>query len=324
MNQLASMAETQSLFRQSIEEASREGALEAGPDHLLLALALCDRPAGDVLRELGLSVDALRTVIRAQHADRLRTLGIELEAPAPRAISDETKGVEWSARVQELSDEASKRLATSRSSYPGGYPEALLRTLVTDSAGSVDEILARCDVTASDVLRAIDERNSRPAGARKRGGWSAFVPAPIDTVYAYLHDAANVPEWMLHIGAIGPSSGGHSDTWVANTSARFLRPRSARNVERVREQRVQRVLAEAPTRLVWRTGFADHPRIPAMTTVLELESTTGGTRLHVTVSWARTTGWRLIVGTALAPLRKLGAHQFAMSIGLAVSRAFRA
>src|SRR5690606_41760640 len=87
MSRFLSMAATmQTLSLAAMEEASREGRREADIEHLLLALTLNEQTAGQVLRRKGVTLEAVRTAVAAQHARQLSSLGVTTDAGQPGRI----------------------------------------------------------------------------------------------------------------------------------------------------------------------------------------------------------------------------------------------
>src|SRR5690606_16041423 len=64
---LNTAATMQTLSVAGMEEASRDGRREGDLEHVLLALVLSEQSAGQVLRGLGITLDAARLAVREQH-----------------------------------------------------------------------------------------------------------------------------------------------------------------------------------------------------------------------------------------------------------------
>ncbi|MDO5093178.1 MAG: Clp protease N-terminal domain-containing protein [Propionibacteriaceae bacterium] len=77
------------------EEASRRGERTVSVDHLFLALVVDDGAAGRTLRGIGISLDAARQAVEAQHVAQLAAIGVAVAPPVGGRITfPETGGYE--------------------------------------------------------------------------------------------------------------------------------------------------------------------------------------------------------------------------------------
>lgn len=101
----------------AMEEASRFGVRDTDIDHLLLALTIDPDAGGQTLRGMGVSLEAARVAVAAQHAAQLGLVGIAADPDSPgRIVFHETSGYEWTDRAITVLKDASsgERRATRR------------------------------------------------------------------------------------------------------------------------------------------------------------------------------------------------------------------
>gem|GEM_PF-1378325 len=238
MNKFVRAAQTShSLSLAAMEEASREGLREADLEHMFLALVIDAQPAGHALRSLGIDLDSARRAVKEQHDAQLASLGIEASFPeAGRIVFHETDGYQWSPRALDVIAKSSRHGNT-------GDAAAVLRELVAEPSGLINDILARLDTTSDAVIERLNQHDpfvekSAPAGGKNvpaggigvpTGGKSApaggigvptgasvtmriagssetFVPAPLNEVWVFLADPTHVPMWEPSIGNIDSTS----------------------------------------------------------------------------------------------------------------------
>jgi hypothetical protein len=85
------------------EEASRYDMPETDVDHLLLALLVLGGPAGEVLREQGVTLADARRASEQVRADHIARLGIVAPPADPRPIRNPAVGeMNWSLRAQRV------------------------------------------------------------------------------------------------------------------------------------------------------------------------------------------------------------------------------
>lgn len=103
-----SAATAQKLSITAMEEASRFGQRTADIDHLLIALTVNEETAGQILRSLGVTIEATREAVSAENTHQLASLGIHADLPsAGPIVFHQTSGYEWSNRGSEIFKRAS-------------------------------------------------------------------------------------------------------------------------------------------------------------------------------------------------------------------------
>lgn len=329
MSKFVRAAQTsQSLSLVAMEEASRLGVREADIEHLLLALVLNDQNAGRALRGLGVDIEAARQAVAEQHDTHLASLGIDAEFPAPgRIVFHETDGYQWRKRASDL-------LARSAGKGRDGDAGAVLRELLIEPSGLIVEILERLDVTPQHVQAELDRLDAAPASGGTReeagrgrvsGSTETFVPAPIADVWEFLTDVSRVPDWDVSVGSIDHGERGGAPGSVWEGSAPHERPdgRPLKLKPQYRRRVIELVEADAPDRVTWRSSYPDVAHRGPTQTTFVLAPTTGGTQITITTSWARSRGWRRVVGVPLRPIVKFIVWLSLFQTGGAVSRAFR-
>lgn len=190
----AAAATSHTLSVTAMEEASRLGQHQADIDHLLLALVVSEQVAGQVLRSFGVTLDAARQAVDAQHAEQLASLGVRTEMPTPGRITfHETGSCEWGPRAQEVI----KRSAEGKNR---GDAAAVLRELLAESSGLIEAILHRLSTTPQEVAARLDEVVRHPAQPQHAsdpstlsGVSESFAPAPMERVWELLADPTRMP-----------------------------------------------------------------------------------------------------------------------------------
>ncbi|WP_243228393.1 SRPBCC family protein [Microbacterium sp. CIAB417] len=315
MSRFLSMAATmQTLSLAAMEEASREGRREADIEHLLMALTLNEQIAGQVLRRKGVTLEAVRTAVAAQHAQQLSSLGVTTDAEQPgRIVFHETSGYAWNDRALRVLNLAGD----------GGASD-VLRGLVIEPSGMIAEILEQLGTSADAVTAELDALEHLPrharAGRTPRTSFETFIPASIADVWALVSDAERMPDWEPMIDSVSPRD---DDGWDAR--ARTVRddgrPISVKPPFLAR--RIERLEALEPTRVTWRFTFPDAPGSNAQSLTLDLAPAAGGTQLTLTSSWTTRAGWRGMIGRMLRPLQRLLNWMRLLQTGSAISRVFR-
>lgn len=327
----------QTLSIVALEEASREGRKDADLEHLFLALLLSDQPAGDALRGLGITLDSARAAVQDLRSDQLGSLGIEASVPHEgRIVLHEQTGHEWVDRVTAVFQDATSKKRD-------GSATEVLKSLVNEPSGTIEDVLGRLGTTPAEVTAAADRAASNappPARLTERTAATstAFVPAALEDVWDFLADPRTIPAWNLGIESVdapegtmrvGQAFAGRTPDRApvsANASEGAAAPKNPAAPRDPRYQRktIELALAEPSTRIAWRISQPDAPESNATQVGFTLHPTPGGTRLTVRSTWipGRRT-WRKLV---LAPFRPvfralgwLGANHYA----LGVSRAFR-
>lgn len=329
MNKFTRYATTShALSLTAIEEASRRGFREADLEDMFLALVLNDQPAGHVLRNTGISIHSARAAVEAYRKDHMASLGITADSPPPGDIVfHETGGYAWSKRASSLLGRAGRNGST-------GDAAAVLRELLNEPTGLIIDLLQRLGTSPAKVLAELERTESslaspnKPAAGRRgevTGSVEAFVPAPVEDVWALLSDPARIPDWEPGIGSIegpgGPVLPGR--TWSGH--ATLIRPdgKPLKVNRKFRRREMELLQALPPARVAWRFSFPDtHAGRPTVAG-FELAPATGGTRLSITLTWFRHQGWRALPGMLLTPLQRFLVWIKLSRISSSISRAFR-
>lgn len=330
MSRFAVIAATsQSLSIAAMEEASRFGQRETDLEHLLLALTLSTHPAGQVLRGSGVTLDAVRQAVGDQRAAQLGSLGIVAQdaEESDRIRFHETGGYEWTPRAREI-------FARSAAGRNRGDAEAVLRELLKEPSGLIDDLLERVGTSAAQIVARLDEVQDlalHESPARRDGEVSgfaeAFVPASVSEVWSLLSDPRRMPEWdamssRVELGAdtAVATVGDHWFTFAPNH-----RPDGKRIT--VREQfvrrRVEVLVAEENAVISWRLTYPDAPRSATSRILIALHPAAGGTQLEITLGWRRSRGWKRAIGILFRPLRRFALWSQLNQISGGISRAFR-
>jgi uncharacterized protein YndB with AHSA1/START domain len=318
---LTAAATMQTLSLTAMEEASRDGRREADIEHMLLALILSEQSAGQVLRAMGITLDDARAAVREQHARQLSELGVTADHPSEnRIVFHETEGYEWSERALRILNRATERRNGS------GDATAVLRELLDEPSGLIEEILARLGIRADEVRARLVDAEGIPhhpttAAGGMRGTFTAFIPAPVDEVWRLLSDGDRMPEWEPSIGAVQSTD----DRGVWEARVRTERPdgKPIRVKPAYRRRRIELVEALEPVRIVWRIQLPDAPHANTHSLTVDLAPAAGGTQVTLTSTWMRRAGWRRIVGFPLRPLQRFLIWLALFQVAGGISRAFR-
>ncbi|WP_461169401.1 SRPBCC family protein [Arthrobacter sp. Z1-15] len=329
MNKFTRYATTsQTLSLTAMEEASRRGLREADLEDMFLALVLNDQPAGQVLRDAGISIHSARTAVEAYQKDQIASLGITAELPPPGDIVfHETGGYAWSRRASDLLGRAGQKGRT-------GDASAVLRELLNEPSGLITGVLQRLGTAPAKILAELERTESsiespkKPAAGSRgeaTGSFEAFVPAPVEDVWALLSDPARIPEWEPGIGSVedtgGPLLPGH--TWTAHATLTSPDGKPLKVHEKFRHREIELLEARPPAQVTWHFTFPDTRASRPTVICFELAPATGGTQVSITLTWFRHQGWRAMIGTLLAPLQRFLVWIKLSQIGSSVSRVFR-
>lgn len=309
----------------AMEEASRFGVRDADIDHLLLALTIDPDTGGQILRGMGAGLDAARAAVAAQHAAQLELVGIASDTDGlGRIVFHETSGYEWTERALTVLKEAS-------SGDRHGDSAAVLRTLIDEPSGLIQEILRRIDVDPEILSAHLDEVQrlrlvplQAPDTHTLSGTRSLFAPASREDVWALLSSAGRIPEWDPAVGTIHAD---HDTTgpWEAESTTEAPDGRPVRVKEEFRRQRVELVECEKPALIRWRFSYPDAVRSNPRLVDFELEHAAGGTQIRATLTWEATQrrGGRRLVRTLLKPLHRLLVFMQLAQIESGITRVFR-
>lgn len=343
MSKFTEMAATShALSLAAMEEASRYGQRTTDIDHLLLALTVNEQTAGQVLRSLGITLAAARDAVTAQHNAQLASLGVEATMPEPGRIAfNETGGYEWSERSLQILKRSTERgrtghdVAFARSSSPAAR---VLRELVTEPSGVIEDLLGRLGSSPEAVLERLDEAEGIPAHASRStndsltGVSQAFVPAAMTDVWQLLADPARISEWDPWVGVVeldesaAPPAPGVCWTALAPTAGPD--GKAVRIKPKWRRQRVELLALQPESVIAWRTTFPDADRANSRDVRIELSPAAGGTTLHITLAFVRHPGRpRSLPGRllkpALGPFYRWTLWLQLSQIGGAIGRVFR-
>lgn len=320
---------SQSLSLAAMEEASRLGQREADLEHLLLALTLSTHPAGQVLRGYGVTLDAVRQAVADQRAAQLQSIGIHTRAsedPA-RITFQETGGYEWSARCVDILNRASSAKKT-------GDAGAVLRELLNDRSGIVEDLLERVGTSSTALIARLDEvadlalhdAHVRTNGERS-GFIEAFVPAPLEEVWGLLVDPLRMPEWDVLTARVellaGNTTAEPGASWWTYQPVRRPDGKAVRVRTGFARRRVEVLKAEANAMICWRLSYPDAARSTPSRVALALSPAAGGTHLEITLAWRPRKGWRRIVGFPMRPLQRFAIWMQLTQISSGISRVFR-
>ncbi|MFT3876731.1 MAG: SRPBCC family protein [Propioniciclava sp.] len=328
---IAAAATSHTLSVAAMEEASRLGQHEVDIDHLLLALVINEQVAGQALRSLGLTLEGAREAIAAQHAEQLASLGVTAEPPAPGRIRFHESGTyDWGPRALEImrrGTEGKKR----------GDAAAVLRELVTESSGFIEEVLHRLGTTPGAVLARLDEaeRSSvkTPPAAEPEplsGTSESFVPAPVEQVWALLADPARMPEWEPGTGSVEdtPDQIGVGATWLAHAPQQRPDGKPVGVKPAFQTAMVEVTGLEDHRYLEWRFAWMDAPKANTRRIRIELAPAPGGTQLRLRSAWELTSAparrpVRRVMGWVMRPLYRYALWMQCGQLTGAISRAFR-
>lgn len=308
----------------SMEEASRFGVRDADIDHLLLALTIDPDTGGQVLRGMGVGLEAARTAVAAQHSAQLDLVGVTSGADGPgRIVFHETTGYAWTDRALAVLKDASTGERV-------GDSAAVLRSLTSEPSGLIAEILHRLDVGSEALTSRLDEvqrlrlSQQNSPDAALTGSRSIFVPATLDDVWALLSSATRIPEWDQGIAAIDEDDS-TADSWNATTATTTPDGKPIPVKAEFLRQRIHLVQREERIGVQWRFTRPDAARSNPRLVTFGLEHAAGGMQLRVTLTWetAQPRRGRRFLRFALKPL-----HRFVIFIQLAqiesgITRVFR-
>jgi uncharacterized protein YndB with AHSA1/START domain len=329
LSKLTTMAATAHVLSlAAMEEASRRGQREADIDHLFLALVINEQVAGQVLRWFGITLDAAREAVAAQHAAQLESIGVTADVPeAGRIVFHETGGYEWSRRALDIFDRASRK-------GEKGDASAVLRALVAEPSGLIADLLERLNTSTTEVVARLDEAERIPTHAEPRsttagtlsGFAEQFIPAPVVDVWAMLVDPARMPEWEPGIGTVEPGddTGRFGDTWVGHAPTHRADGKPLSIKPEFRRQQVELLAADERSHVSWRFSYPAAPGANSRCLTIDLEPVAGGTRLGITVAWKRDPQRRRrVLGLLLRPWHRFAVRMQLAQIGGGISRAFR-
>lgn len=311
----------------AMEEASRFGQRSADIDHMLLALVVSEQVAGQVLRSEGITLEAARGAVSEQHSAQLASLGISAGLPPQgRIVFHETGGYEWSDRALEVFKRASD-------GKKRGDAAAVLRELVAEPSGMIDQILLRLGSAPDLVVARLDEVQRYPVltpkqaiqPGRRSGSCEAFVPAPVEQVWELLANPSRMPEWDPIIGEVTLDETQMGDRWTVRARTQRSDGKPIRIKPEFQTQDVQLVSCIDETMIEWRFTFPDSALADAKQIRIELEPAAGGTQLRISLKWERNSSRPSypIRGLLIRPLVRFGIWMQLSQLSGSLSRAFR-
>lgn len=315
----------------AFEEASRLGQRVGDLDHLFLALALSEEPAGQALRSLGIGMDAARRAVSELHSSQLALLGIDADPPqAGPIVFHETGGYEWHQRVLTV-------LSLAGSDDPqGDYSAAVLRRLIDEPSGLIASLIGHLGTTPEAIRARLDEFSlsaPEPASAATAdaltGSATAFVPAPLEDVWALLIDPGRMREWGPCFERVeyGQDASGAlpGDVWVGLAPTHRPDGTPLRAREAVRRQRVELLERSERRAIAWRFSYPDCPGANSRRVEIVLEPAPGGCRLRTRLAWERDPGRtpRPLLGLLLRPFHRWAVSSQLSHLGHSIGRVFR-
>lgn len=317
------------LSRTAMEEASRVGSRTADLDHLLIALALSEQPAGQILRSLGVTCDAARAAAADQHAQHLASVGIVVAPPVPgEIVFDKTGGYEWSDRALAVLKNANKGMKQ-------GDASAVLRELLTEPSGTITALLDELGTASGEVAKRLDEldrlsesdHGTRPPSDVLTGAATAFVPAPLEEVWALLASPARMPEWDYMLQSVTASEGPPTvgDVWEAHTRTEQPNGKPLSIKPETMRQLVELLAFEPSNRIAWRYSYPEAERANSRRLSIELEPAAAGTQLRIAAAWERHPARRrrLLSTVLLRPVFRVVMWIQLSQVGNGIGRVFR-
>ena len=320
-----------SLSVAAMEEASRFGQRSTDIDHMFLALVVSEQVAGQVLRSAGITLEAARDAVSEQHSAQLASLGISTGPPSQgQIVFHETGGYEWSDRALEVIKRASD-------GEKRGDAAAVLRELVAEPSGMIEQVLQRLGSASDLVIARLDEVQRYPTlmpkriiqPGRRSGSTEAFAPAPLEQVWELLANPTRMPEWEPMIGEVTleetQKEAQIGDRWIARARTRRADGKPIRIKPAFQTQDVELVGCTGETMIEWRFTYPDSALADAKQVRIELEPAAGGTQLRISLKWERNSNRpsRPIRGLLIRPLVRFGIWIQLSQLSGGISRTFR-
>ncbi|WP_216378821.1 SRPBCC family protein [Arcanobacterium phocae] len=324
----ASLLTLQKLTQTAIAEASRSQQSTLGVEHLFLALTAHEQVAGQVLRTYGITLETARHAVAAQQADDLTSLGINLSPPTPSTHLPKTTNYSWSEPALEIIQRASKDKEREGTS-------ALLRELVQEPSGFIEQILHRLGTSAEHIIERLNdfehltETDTRPkhshhllANHQLSTTTESFVPAPIDRIWELLADPANMPRWMPGITSVmsTPAKLDIGASWKIQSS----RPATNRKTRQSPPHNMHAKLTAFTKQqtIEWQLSLPDIRCANQQVIRIELEPAAGGTQLFISIAYIPSSAksWRAIRRRVLHPLYRFAYHWQGQQISQSISR----
>lgn len=318
-------ATSQTLSLAAMEEASRFGVRDADIEHLFLALTIDAGTGGQVLRSLGITLEATRAAIEKQQTDHLGSLGVQADSAGGRIVYQETGGYDWTERA----------LAVMRAAVSGdrdGDSAAVLRALLAEPSGLIADLLGRVDVEPDRITAALDDAalmigehlNAADEPPTIHGSHTAFVPADPEAVWTLLADGGRLAEWEPTIGEVVEQDAA-TGRWEARTRTVGSDGKPLKIRDGIRRQHAESVRSERPSHITWHFTYPDEPRSNARVVAVDIEPAAGGAQLRLSFGWElhASRRRRRIMRALLQPVFRFLCFVQLTQIAGGISRAFR-
>lgn len=315
----------------AMEEASRFGQRSTDIDHMFLALVVSEQVAGQVLRSAGITLEAARDAVVGQHSAQLASLGISTGLSSQgRIVFHETGGYEWSDRALEVLKRASE-------GEKRGDAAAVLRELVAEPSGMIDQILQRLGSAPDLVIARLDEVQRYPAltpkrtiqSGRRSGAVEVFAPASLGQVWELLANPSRMSEWEPTIGEVTlketQKEAQIGDGWTVHARTRRSDGKPIRIKPAFQTQDVELVACTDETLIEWQFTYPDSAQADAKRVRIDLEPAAGGTQLSISLKWERNPNRPSypIRGLLIRPFVRFGIWMELSQLSGGISRAFR-
>lgn len=292
------LATSMTLSLTATEEATRFGVSEVDLEHLLLALTLDEGPAGRALRDSGVTSEAAREAVAAQHREQLASLGVDADLPGDGRIQwPIRRGYDFTPRARDvLSNAGAKKKA--------GDPPAVLRELLAEPSGTVSALLQRLGTDKREIRTRLDTVQQEAPVRRTPTSplmrtTTVFVPAPPEEIMALVRDPARLPEWEPGLERVdadgdawrGTAKTSDDDGKPLRVAARHVRTRIVRD-------------AHGDAHVAWRLAYPDDPRANTRRIAVSVREADGGSDVTVEAGWIRGAGPRGL-RRAVAPITRL-------------------
>jgi len=303
------------------EEASRYDLPQIDVDHLLLALLVSGGPAGELLRDFGVTLTDARRATEQVRTEHIARLGILSPTVSPRPIRDPSLGdSDWSPRALKV-----------MSGPAEGGELALLARLLDEPSSLAAAVLTEVGVDLSALRVGLIDRQaaspSEPNGATADPGWrsvrhASFAPAPVADVWALVADPLRRPEWDTTIGTVIPLG---PDRWELQAAS--VRPdgRPVRLYRNYSRWHYRCTAYEREEWVEWEIDLPDRRRNQPVRHrfSIHLRPVSGGTALELTLRWPRRGGWSGLRQIALGPAHRAVGTVTLVQYAAGISRTLR-
>lgn len=304
------------------------------PD-LLIALTHDPGLAGQALRELGLTTDAVTAASRSATTSLLASVGVTTQPYLPVASSEK----------YDMTQRARRLLRSTPT------PESLLTLLLAETSGTIQEILkiAGCSTQQvsttlaqlqADTPPATKSSTTEPLGAQPSelsapkhltSQQSQHINQPLADIWDFVTAAENLPRWAPSLEAIAPTPDPHS--WQGVATAPEPRHRFGSKVRTdpgERQLTIEQAVNETNHSVTYTLSHAPHLNLNTQVIEVQLTSDRSGTNVTVTSGWLRPPHTltpaalkplRPLLGLVLKPLQRLVTTIQALTIGRELAKA---